>query len=516
MQQQKIRSKQLSICWVKKIFLFIIPIFKIASLLLIFMIFFLIESQVQADTPVTQYRLLFAGDIMLAREVRHEIISKNNQTPWINISSFLAHADWVVGNLEGVIGDPKKCDGTERSPCFAMDPAMLRFVKNAGFNALGVENNHSADLGTMGKIETRNFLEKNNVAPLSYDDSPQFLRLGQNVLAIITLSNVPGRDGKEVEIPSDSLLQKLRLAKALANWVIVYCHWGVELRDWPQSLQRDQAIWLIKHGADVIIGHHPHVVQMPQCVMGKPVFFSLGNHVFDQKYPETKRGLIAECIIKNNKMQCDGVETITAPNSSFPALLSNHNGSLTVDNMNLNHCLVTANKPTIINGYTLYPKIADHQISSGKIVLEGKKIGEGDWITHAENLLALQPFHPNYGNKQEFIFMLERHHSSIDQEEGPRPYVYAVTPEGLVAKWRGSALAWPLIDGMIMPSNLGGDFLCALHRNDSFILLNPKAQGTRTAVYRWNGFGFSGIQDAKLEQQCKDIADYGSKNFITN
>jgi poly-gamma-glutamate synthesis protein (capsule biosynthesis protein) len=75
----------------------------------------------------------------------------------------------------------------------------------------------------------------------------------------------------------------MRLARSLAELVVVYIHWGSELLDWPNTGQREAAGWLIQNGADVIVGHHPHVVQTPECVRGRPVFFSLGNHVFDQR-----------------------------------------------------------------------------------------------------------------------------------------------------------------------------------------------------------------------------------------
>jgi hypothetical protein len=85
----------------------------------------------------------------------------------------------------------------------------------------------------------------------------------------------------------------------------------------------------------------------------------------------------------------------------------------------------------------------------------------------------------------DYLFTLEEHPSSIDGEEGVRPYVYEVLAGGLVARWRGSALAWPLLDAALLPEQDG--VLCALHRRDSFLVLQPTATGVRTAAYRWNG-----------------------------
>jgi poly-gamma-glutamate synthesis protein (capsule biosynthesis protein) len=101
----------------------------------------------------------------------------------------------------------------------------------------------------------------------------------------------------------------------------------------------------------------------------------------------------------------------------------------------------------------------------------------------------------------DYLFTLEKHPSPLDGEEGVRPYVYEAHEGGLVAKWRGSALNWPLLDATLLP---GGDgALCALHRNDSFLALRPGAKGVRTAAYRWNGFGFSGIDDPGILARCE-------------
>ncbi len=442
------------------------------------------------------YRLLFTGDIMLAREVNTEIVNKQFASPWNNIKPFFSHADWIMGNLEGTVGNTQADHGTETSPCFVMSPKSMQLIKQAGFNALGVENNHSADLGDPGRIATRLALFQNKITPLGYDTSPQFLRLGHYTVAMIALSNVAGRDGKKVLIPSSDLLQKLRLAKALSNWVIVYIHWGTELMDWPNAQQQQQAQWLISHGADVIVGHHPHVVQKLDCIQGKPVFFSLGNHVFDQKYPETKQGLIAECFIKDNRLQCEGVKTQTPEGSFFPML--------TKGRSTLMGCSVAAHNTITVDNYQLAPVVADHHLSSGDIAIAGLKSGAMLWTTAPKHLLGIATFRPNPKEKTQFLFMLEKHESPIDKEISPRPYVYAVTPKGLVDRWRGSALAWPLINATIMHEGARGDYLCALHRADSFLLLNPNLNTTRTAVYRWNGFGFSGIQDSSLDKFCKN------------
>jgi len=444
-------------------------------------------------------RLLFTGDILLFREVQREVTLKQGQSPWSKMREFFKGADWVMGNLEGALGDASRCPEKDRALCFAVSPNALKLPKEAGFTALGVENNHSADLGAEGRRKTRDEVSSSGLSAIDYDHSPGFFKSKGHVFSFIALSNIAGKDGQKIEIPSNDLRQKIRLAKSLSDWLIVNVHWGTELADWPQPKQREMARWLVEQGADVIVGHHPHVVQAPECIEGKPVFFSLGNHVFDQKYPETKLGLIAECKVSGHQLSCSGVATSTPANSSFPEVLSDHKKPIT-------NCSVSKAAPVVVDGYRIRPRLAEHQFVDGEVVLEGAKSGAKHWTVVAKRLLSLTKGRLTEGKtSKDFLFTLETHTSSIDQEASPRPYVYEVTPHGLVAKWRGSALAWPLVDGKLIQETPKGelDYLCALHRKDSFIALNPKTQETRTAVYKWNGFGFSGVDDPALSAQCK-------------
>jgi hypothetical protein len=233
--------------------------------------------------------------------------------------------------------------------------------------------------------------------------------------------------------------------------------------------------------------------------LAKPVFFSLGNHVFDQKYPQTKQGLIAECKADASHLACTGIATQTPLNSAFPRLAAAPAPSTLED------CRVAKTQAIAIDGYSIRPRLKQHQFMDGELVLEGTKPGSKHWTVVAKHLLSVEKARFTHANKQQdFLVTLETHHSSIDQELGPRPYVYQVTPQGLVAKWRGSALAWPLLDTALIqrPKGDGTHYLCALHRRDSFAALNPNTTATRTAVYTWNGFGFSGIEDAELNATC--------------
>ena len=162
-----------------------------------------------------------------------------------------------------------------------------------------------------------------------------------------------------------------------------------------------------------------------------------------------------------------------------------------------------------VSRWRLRPWGEPNRLAAGPMVIEGRPVegaaeGLAPWKVVGRRVLSaetgrLAADHPPY------LLTVERHHSPIDSEDGPRPYVYDVADRGLIARWRGSALAWPLIDARLVEGADGVALLCALHRADSFIRLNPASTGTRTAIYRWAGFGFHAADDETAARRCREM-----------
>lgn len=433
-------------------------------------------------------RLIFAGDVMLAREVAREVAMRRGQSPWAAFGA-LGPVDFAMANFEAAVGPGGGCPERPADPCFEVAPAMLAHLGRAGFGAVSLANNHAGDLGPEGRARTKAALAQAGITGLDFADSPGFVRLGRHVLGIVAVNLVPGRDRAVDALPSLEAARKLRLARTMADWVVVFVHWGAELRDWPQADQRRQAAWFIAQGADLIIGSHPHVPIEPDCIGGRPVFYSLGNHVFDQKYPATKQGLIADCRIDDAGLSCGALRTRTAANTSFPQLLPEADGAAA-----LARCTVPARRGLVVEGERLRPWGPPGRLAMGPMVLEGRRPDGRPWRMAGRQVLSAEPARFVADGPPQ-ILTIERHASTIDGEDSPRPYVYAVSDHGLVARWRGSALAWPLIDARPLVATGGETLLCALHRGDSFLQLDPATTATRIALYRWNGFGFSAANE---------------------
>jgi poly-gamma-glutamate synthesis protein (capsule biosynthesis protein) len=448
---------------------------------------------VMAQQVSGDFRMLFTGDVMMSRLVRVEM-EQRRTSPWAGFADLFHSVSFVGGNFEAALGDPAKC-APENKLCFAVPDAATEMMRQAGFSMVTAENNHSGDLGQAGRIETRETFRRSGLAALDFESSPQFFRFGELTVGFIAVTTIKAADGRVQQVPSVELAQKLRLARQLANLVVVSIHWGNELQDWPTDAQQQDARWLVEHGADLIVGHHPHVVQAPACVEGKPVFFSLGNHLFDQKYAETKDGMIADCSVHADHLTCGALSTHTDETTAYPRLV----GRNAKADQAIAGCSPEIGKGAEVNGVTIRPEPWSREQPTDGTILDGFQAGRRLWQSRRQALVSLQV--TTSMADEPLLLSLERHGSSIDDEVGLRPYVYATGPHGLIARWRGSALAWPLIDAVESKDGV----LCALHRGDSFLMPDPATKTTRIAAYRWNGFGFSGIEtptecDAILRQ----------------
>ena len=453
-----------------------------------------VAAAAAAAPPATaEGRLLFAGDVLLSRQVEVEI-GRTGRFPWEMLAGTFGKADLVVGNLEGAVGSAAGCPPSV--PCFAIDPSRVGLLARAPFHALSVENNHAGDLGEAGRAATREALRDAGLRPVSFDGGPSFFRVRGVTVALVALNLVPGRGGKAVSVPSPEVRRQLRLARNLAEVVVVSVHWGEELLDWPSGRQREAARWFVENGATIVVGHHPHVVQPAECVAGRPVFFSLGNHLFDQKFPETKEGMIADCRLGNGVVSCTAFATRAERGSFRPAPVPGAAPAAA----GLEGCVAPFHEPLRIGETLLRPK--DATDGSG-LVLEGVREGRVAFRSRPVPTLSVEALPTGKEGEPPLLLALERHASPIDGEEGVRPHVYDVGPSGLVARWRGSALAWPLVDATVLPGD--PPLVCALHRADSFLTLDRNAPASRSALYRWNGFGFVGAEGGKPSEACGAI-----------
>ncbi|MCR4284320.1 MAG: CapA family protein [Parcubacteria group bacterium] len=241
----------------------------------------------------------FVGDIMLDRNVQNSVY-KNGGGDFSFIFEnvdFLSTSDITFGNLEGPVSDKGMDLGNLYS--FRMNPLVLSPIKDAGFDVLSVANNHSADWGEGAFVDTLNRLELNGISPvgggINKDDAESIKIIERNGLKVgfLAFSDVgpkwfeAGNNKPGILLAKTELVKELVLkAKYKADYVVVSFHFGNEYETVASYRQEELAKQAVDAGANIVIGHHPHVVQKIELYNGGLIAYSLGNFIFDQNFSE--------------------------------------------------------------------------------------------------------------------------------------------------------------------------------------------------------------------------------------
>lgn len=247
--------------------------------------------------------LLFVGDIMLGRAVA-KIFERNGGPDFAfkEVIGTLRQADLVFGNLEGPISERGQNQGSIYS--FRFDPAVTGALARAGFRVLSVANNHIWDYGREALLDTLDHLRQNGIQPVGAGkdeaeaNRPVKLTVKGNRLAFLAYTDLyPRLLAATTSTPGISRFDLEEIGETIkeirnnSDLVVVSLHFGEEYK--MSSGSREQAIArkLIDAGADLIVGHHPHVVQELEEYRRGWIAYSLGNFVFDQNFSlETLRG----------------------------------------------------------------------------------------------------------------------------------------------------------------------------------------------------------------------------------
>lgn len=271
-----------------------------------------VSSQINNSEPVT---LFFVGDIMLSRLIG-DIMARNNdwRYPFLETAEFLKNMDVTFGNLEGPISARGMKVGSIYS--FRSDPRAIEGLLYAGFDVLSIANNHIWDYGADAARDTLTIVKKAGIGIVGggedYSEAHKPLIKdvkGTKVAFLGYTDLISSSLGSKTSKPAIAYLNieqavtDIKEARKLADFVVISLHWGNEYETTHNRNQEKVAKALIDAGAQLIIGHHPHVVQSVEEYKGGYIAYSLGNFVFDQNFsPDTKKSLTLKVILKDKKI----------------------------------------------------------------------------------------------------------------------------------------------------------------------------------------------------------------------
>ncbi len=241
------------------------------------------------------FTLLFGGDVMLGRTVNTRMLKYTDFSwPFLKISALLSQADLTMVNLESPI--KSGCKPTDTGLVFCADPRSVQGLVAAGFDIVNLANNHIDNQGTEGINETLKILQNNNIIPIGalQTNSSPIIAIKGTKLSFLGFDDIQPVSSEVFSATEENIQSQVSEAKKIADLVIVTFHWGSEYSH-HNARQEKLAHLAIDSGADIIIGHHPHWVQEYEEYKGKPIYYSLGNLVFDQMWSEeTKKGLLVK------------------------------------------------------------------------------------------------------------------------------------------------------------------------------------------------------------------------------
>ncbi len=241
----------------------------------------------QKETPYDT--VIFTGDVMLGRQVERIFFAHRTDYITSEIKSQFSSSTNVVINFESAMADPHiSTPGGQMR--FSTSLNSLALLKEIKVTHASLANNHSLDYGKAGYEHAKVTLLQNDIAPF-----------GQSTVVSTTTVAYISHNNKTITLigihtlftePSAPTIQSIisEVSKK-SDLQIAYVHWGDEYELVHNKNQENFARVLVDAGVDVIIGHHPHVTEDIGIINGVPVFYSLGNFIFDQYFsPEVTRG----------------------------------------------------------------------------------------------------------------------------------------------------------------------------------------------------------------------------------
>lgn len=488
--------------------------------------------------------LFFVGDLMPGRGV--ERAKARHEAGWLlgGVAEAVRAADIAVANLEApIVTGPQVPDDTMR---LRADPGIEREIAAAGFDLLTLANNHALDAGPAGLRSTRALIEGQGMLHVGAGEDETVARAGRTIvkngLKISFFSYVDpaftrAGDRARSDRPGVAFMDAKTVGQDVASAsasdvVVVIMHAGVEYAGEPNAKQQDFAYAAIDAGADLVIGHHPHVVQPTELYKGKPILYSLGNFVFDQGWSQyASRGLAADIRLGKEGVRRIYWRPLAIAASGRPEFIEGEAAQSVIARIGP---LGTVTAAFIAReaeyGRTEVPVTDLHASSVGNLVTvrdadldddgiperltlmrgalsverDGTEIWSspagwwiddlivGDLTRDGQADLSFSVWKSgDYGSSRPFWVTEE------DLDIRNHLFVYRLEADGLAPVWQSSNLAAP--NCALAAADTDGDGLQELIVAEGAYGTRPDCQATHLAVWRWGGWGFSNVWRQEVE-----------------
>lgn len=265
-------------------------------------------------------KLNFVGDIMLGRGIGETLKEKGNHFVFKGIALHIPKANGLIANLEAPFArEGNTFVGKDPHLTFKIEPELVSALKHIHVTSVTLANNHIADFGYPALESTTDTLKRNEISytgagqnlaeatePIAYIDEETHQSVAIfsfNAFVPFTTTAKSNKFGV-ARFDKKTVHSTLKRFRSKYNAFIITVHWGVDYHQFPIP----QFVRFAKQLIDVfpeiiaIIGHHPHLQQPVTYHKGRPIFFSLGNFIFDEPFPLSRIGSILTLEIENMRV----------------------------------------------------------------------------------------------------------------------------------------------------------------------------------------------------------------------
>ena len=250
-------------------------------------------AAVATVTVVPTITVTAVGDMCFASAPGRLIKDKGAKAPFAQVAGMLKAATFTVGNLECVLSK-RGSAAAGKTYTFEGDPVAVQGLTYAGFDALALANNHSGDYGHTALLDTISNLNKAGLghagagADWAAAVKPAIIVRGGARIAFLSFCQIgpssfaatKSGPGTAYTLSLSKVTSAIKSARKSADYVIVAIHWGIVKQTTPTSTQVKFGRGAVAAGADLVLSHHPHVIEGVEFYKGKLIAYSLGNFVF--------------------------------------------------------------------------------------------------------------------------------------------------------------------------------------------------------------------------------------------
>ena len=261
-----------------------------------------VNSSENTTEPKTEdFTMFFTGDVMLqyCRGVYAEKGINGLITPYLQQE--MVNANMTVINNEF----PFSTRGTkapDKQYTFRVEPSYVSALVDMGVDVASLANNHALDFGQDALLDTFTTLDNAGIPYVGAGETKEraeeaiFVEAGGRKVGVLSASRVipvvewnitTRQPGLFCTYDSSRLFQRIKEIESQCDYVVVFVHWGIERKAYPEEYQRNLAKQYIDAGADLVVGNHSHVPQGIEYYKGVPIVYCLGNYIFNPNMTDT-------------------------------------------------------------------------------------------------------------------------------------------------------------------------------------------------------------------------------------